>query len=78
MSLPAGKARRDVAPADFCDGGGLEAHGMQVQLWASYRAQHLARTVRGAVLAHWASACDPAIEACTCAATPDGPIAGRS
>ena len=52
LSLPPGKARKDVSPADFCDGGGLEQHGMQVQLWASYRAQHLARTVRGAVPAH--------------------------
>jgi hypothetical protein len=50
IKLQPGMARTDVTPEDFCDGGSLRHLRMQVQLWASYRAQHLARTVRGGFL----------------------------
>ena len=37
-----------ISEEDFCTGGSLEDLQMDVQLWASYRGQLLARTVRGA------------------------------
>ena len=37
-----------ISEEDFCAGGSLEDLQMDVQLWASYRGQLLARTVRGA------------------------------
>ena len=46
MKVP-GCALKDITPAHFFDGGPLASCRMEVQLWASYRAQHLARTVRG-------------------------------
>lgn len=36
-----------VSEEDFCEGGALAALQMELQLWASYRGQLLARTVRG-------------------------------
>ena len=39
-----------ISEEDFCTGGSLEDLQMDVQLWASYRGQLLARTVRGALL----------------------------
>ena len=36
-----------VSEEDFCTGGALSHLQMELQLWASYRGQLLARTVRG-------------------------------
>jgi len=37
-----------VSEEDFCEGGALAHLQMELQLWAAYRGQLLARTVRGA------------------------------
>lgn len=42
-----GRDLRNVTEMDFAPGGALHAHCLQLQLWASYRGQLLARTVRG-------------------------------
>jgi hypothetical protein len=36
-----------VSEEDFCEGGALAHLQMELQLWAAYRGQLLARTVRG-------------------------------
>lgn len=36
-----------ISEEDFCTGGALSHLQMELQLWASYRGQLLARTVRG-------------------------------
>lgn len=50
---PAGNQLRGIEPSavseeDFCERGALRHLAMELQLWAAYRGQQLARTVRGA------------------------------
>ncbi len=44
--LPPVAAKR-ITPFDFGTGGALSEYALELQLWASYRGQLLARTVRG-------------------------------
>ncbi|PNH12435.1 1,3-beta-glucan synthase component FKS1, partial [Tetrabaena socialis] len=57
--------------ADFCEGGPLAEHALALQLWASYRGQLLARTVRGMACYERALRVLAALEA------PRGPGVGR-
>lgn len=41
-----------VSEEDFCEGGALAHLQMELQLWAAYRGQLLARTVRGECAAY--------------------------